>query len=259
MVEARRNEVLAELKALVRAAEFTNRRADTLPALSFGLPAIDATLPTGGLMFGATHEVIGGGPDAAAGAAAAAFAGGILARTTGPVIWTFARRDLFAPGLASVGLHPDRVIYVEAGDSKTVLLVMEEALRHPGLGGVVGEINKPVGLTASRRLQLAAEESGGLGLVLRRHQRRATDAGMEPTAAHTRWQVSAIPAGAPLPWSPTTPGLGRARWRLDLLRCRGGEPKTFTVGACDASGRLGLPADLADRSDETERPGRATA
>jgi len=259
MNEVRRQEVLAELKARVRASELGNRPAGTLPSLPFGLPEIDSTLPSGGLMLGAVHEVLGGGPDSVHGAAAASFLGGILARTEGPVIWTFVRRDLFAPALAGVGLHPDRVIYVEAGDSKTVLLVLEEALRHVGLGGVVGEIDGPVGLTASRRLQLAAEASGVLGLIMRRPRRLAVNAETEPTAAHTRWRVTAVPSGLPLSWSPETPGVARGRWKLDLLRCRGGEPKSFVVGACDATGRLGLPADLADGSVAEVEQSRAIA
>jgi protein ImuA len=78
----------------------------------------------------AVHGVIGGAPDGSFAAAATMSTGGVLARTQGPIIWTIGRPDLFAPALASVGLYPDRVIYVEAGDSKPVLLVLEEALRH---------------------------------------------------------------------------------------------------------------------------------
>lgn len=259
MDAVRRQEVLTELKALVRASELGNRPVGTLPSLPFGVAEIDAALPTGGLMLGAVHEVMGGGPDSVHGAAAASFAGGILARTQGPVIWTYVRRDLFAPALAGVGLHPDRVIYVEAGDSKTVLLVLEEALRHAGLGGVVGEVEGLVGLTASRRLQLAAEASGVLGLIMRRPRRLTVNAEAESTAAHTRWRVTAMPSGAPLPWSPATPGLARARWQLELLRCRGGEPRTFIVGACNEAGRIGLPADLADRSDAPVEQSRTFA
>jgi protein ImuA len=48
-----------------------------------------------------------------------------------------------------------------------VLPVMEEGVRCPGLAGVVGEIG-PLSLTASRRLQHAAEASGVVALVLRR-------------------------------------------------------------------------------------------
>jgi protein ImuA len=162
------------------------------------------------------------------------------------VVWAVGYRDLFAPALAGVGLHPDRVVYVEARDAKTVLLVMEESLRHAGLAAVVGEVNGVIGLTASRRLQLAAEKSGVMGLLLRRPRRLADDIVAEPTAARTRWRVSALPSGPALPWSPKTPGLARARWQLDLVRVRGGEPKSFVVEACDAKGSLSLVADMAD-------------
>ena len=83
-------------------------------ALPLGAP-IDAVLPAGGLIPGALHEVAGAGPDTEHGAAAALFLAGVLARLRGPVLWVLERADLFAPGLAGVGLHPDRLILVEAG------------------------------------------------------------------------------------------------------------------------------------------------
>ncbi|MGZ9086948.1 MAG: damage-inducible protein, partial [Rhodoplanes sp.] len=43
------------------------------------------------------------------------------------------------------------------------------------------------------------------------------------------------------------PGVGRARWHLELIRCRAGESADFEVEACDAKGRLALPSDLVDR------------
>src|SRR5262249_23734671 len=67
----------------------------------------------------------------------------------------------------------------------------------------------------------------------------------QPTAAVTRWRVSALPS-APLP----VPGVGRARWRLELIRCRGGESAEFEVEACDAQGRLALPSDLVHGSGQ---------
>lgn len=120
-------------------------------------------------------------------------------------------------------------------------------------------LDTPLGLTASRRLQLAAEASGVLGLLLRRPKRLNEDLVDEPTAARTRWKITAMPSAAPLPWSPATPGLARAVWQLDLLRCRGGEPRTFFVEAPDATGRLGLPADAADRSTAEGAEGRRAA
>src|SRR3954471_20971075 len=124
--------------------------------VSFGIPAIDNRLPQGGLVLGALHEIAGGGLGAVHAAAAALFVAGVLARIEGAVLWCLRTRDLFAPGLAGAGLHPDRVIFAEAGNERTVLLCLEEGLRHAGLAGVVGEVTR-LPMTASRRLQLAAE------------------------------------------------------------------------------------------------------
>ena len=222
-------------------------------ALPFGVAAMDDHLPERGLPQGALHELGGGGPDAVHGACAALFAAGILARMARPVLWCTARGDLFAPGLACAGLHPDRVIHAEAPDERTVLLVMEEALRHSGLSAVVGEVGR-LTMTASRRLVLAAEKSGVMALVLRRRpEGKPEDTGL--TAACTRWRITPVPS-SPQP----VPGLGRARWQVDLTRCRAAAPKTWTMEACDAQGCLAVPAELADRpAAQNSHAGRRAA
>src|SRR5262252_5729791 len=305
--------VVESLRERIRCLE--GRARQRRAVLPFGINAIDERLPEGGLALGALHEVAGGGNGAADGAAAALFAAGIAARTRGRVLWCVTRQDLFAPALASAGLTPDRVIYVEAGDEKSLLACFEEGLRHGGshrgLGAVVAEVAR-LSMTASRRLQLAAEGSGAIGIAIRRlpHMRgrvtcdaapsprlpgegrgegafspqaqtrgyapspengatsaqiptsprkrgevkgQAADFG-QPTAAVTRWCVSALPS-APLP----VPGVGRARWRLELIRCRGGESAEFEVEACDAKGRLALPSDLVHGSGQKAIGRRRTA
>jgi protein ImuA len=215
--------------------------------LPFGIQAIDRHLPGGGLALGALHEVAGGGNGAIDGAAAALFAAGIAARLRGQVLWCVTRQDLFAPALAQAGLVPDHVIYAEAGDETSVLVCFEEGLRHGGLGAVVAEIAR-LSMTTSRRLQLAAECSGTLGIAIRRWrcQTEAADFG-QPTASVTRWRVSALPS-TPLP----VPGVGRPRWQVELIRCRAGENADFEVEACDAKGRLALPSDLVHGSGQKE-------
>ena len=210
--------------------------------LPFGIDLLDRVLPGGGLALGALHEVAGGGNGAIHGAAAALFAAGIAARSHGQILWCVTRPDLFAPALAQAGLAPDRVIYVEAGDDKAVLACFEEGLRHGGLGAVVAEVAR-LSMTASRRLQLSAESSGTLGIAIRRWRRQteAADFG-QPTAAVTRWRVTALPS-SPLP----VPGVGRARWQIELLRCRAGDSAEFELEACDAQGCLAVPSDLVDR------------
>lgn len=204
--------------------------------LPFGVAAIDAVLPQQGLLAGALHEVMGQEP------AGALFAAGILARRAGQVLWVVERGDVFGPGLAGAGLHPDRVLYAEAG--KQVLLVMEEGLRQKGLAGVVGEITGRLTLTASRRLQLAAESTGAMAIALRRPKKLIAP---EPNAAVTQWRVSALPSGPALSSAPEVPGVGRGRWRLELLRSRGGRMGEWMVEACDAAGYLDLVSPLADR------------
>ena len=208
------------------------------PAVPFGIATIDGQLPGGGIAAGALHE-LAGSPELADDAAATVFLAGVLARVEGTILWCLRWRDLFAPGLHLAGLHPDRVIFVEAGSDTNVLTAMEEGLRHPGLGGVVGELGK-LSLTASRRLQLAAEQSGVTAFVFRRSSR--IDVPVEGSAAVTRWRVRAHPSEAL-----GLPSLGRPRWAVALERVRGGEPHLWIVEGSDAQGRIALPADLVDR------------
>ena len=222
--------------------------------LPFGLPAIDRHLPGGGLAAGALHVVTGDAHGLEHATAATLLVAGLLARGHGAVFWALEHRDLFAPGLAAVGLHPDRVIFAEAG--RAVPLAMEEALHHAGLAAVVGEV-RGLGLTASRRLQLAAEGSGVPVFALRRSRNASDPALTEPNAAVTRWRVAALPSPPAFAHAPHVPGLARARWRLDLLRCRGGATATWIVEACDAQGHLALAADSGNR--QAAAPSRRAA
>lgn len=210
--------------------------------LRFGIAGIDAHLPAGGLDCAGLHEFAGVGPDTEHGATPALLVAGLLARHPGRVLWASERRDVFAPALAAVGLHPNRIMFVEAG--RSVLAVMEEGLRHAGLTGVVGELSGPLGLTASRRLQLAAEAAGAAAFVVRRSRRHDDPALAAPSAAATRWRVAALPAPPPRLEMSSVPGVGRAHWQLDLVRCRGGMPASWTLEACDAQNRLALAAEL---------------
>lgn len=225
-----------------------SQRSVSQRSIPLDIPAIDAVLPTGGIRLGALHEAASAGPDTEHAAAATLFTAGILARLDGPVLWVLRQADLFAPGLAGVGLLPDRVLFAEAG--RDVLAVTEEGFRHSGLAAVVAEHTGRLSLVASRRLQLAAEQSGILAMLIRRSPSFDDPVLNEPTAAVTRWRIAALPSAPALPHAPDTPGLGRARWRLDLTRCRGGEPGSWIVEACDATGHLGLVPDTADRSSK---------
>jgi protein ImuA len=125
---------------------------------------------------------------------------------------------------------------------------MEEGLAHPGLAAVVGEFSGKLSLVASRRLQLGAEKSGVMAALLRRSRMFDDPELAAPSAAVTRWRIAALPSAPPLPHAPSVPGLGAALWRLELTHRRGGEPGSWIVEACDATGRLTLVAGVADGS-----------
>jgi protein ImuA len=237
---------LAALRAEVRALESLGaaRGGEVLP---FGVDAIDSRLSGGGLAVAALHEAAADRPSLADDAAAILFVAGIAARRPGILLWALARRDLFAPGLALAGLTPDRILYAECGGNEDVLAVMEEGLRHGGLAAVVGEVTR-VAMASTRRLQLAAEESGTMALMLKHWRRGGEDPLGVPSAAMTRWRIASAPSAELL-----VSGIGRPRFHLTLARQRGGEPHQWTMEGPDEQGRLALPAEPFHRPDQAER------
>ncbi len=205
---------LMDLRHRISALERSGNGA-TCPGgtVSVGVAEIDAHLPWGGLPLGCVHEMRG-----AATAFAATLAARLAARRRRPVFWIAPPGcggrlpDLYAPGLAAFGLSAAALIVVAARGA-TALWAMEEALRAPAAGAVVAEI-EALDLTASRRLQLAAEAGGAGGLLLRGETATAL------TACVTRWRVASLPS---------VPFDDGARWQLSLERCRGGRPGAWSV------------------------------
>jgi len=215
--------------------------------LPFGLAAIDRALPGGGLARGALHELHGAGADEEDAAAAAGFAAGIAGRLgPGLVLWCLKRGDLYGPGLAEHGLDPAQIVTVRAARDDDILWALEEGLRAPGVAAVIAEVAR-LPMVAGRRLQLAAERSGVTALLLRRWHTgdEAASERERPSAALTRWRVAAIPSA--LSGLDGEPGIGTPRWRVELLRCRGGETAAWSLEVADATGLVSLSAELADR------------
>ena len=184
------------------------------PRLPLGVPEIDRALPGGGLRTGCIHEVTGG-------EAATGFCAALLARVGGgggrggSLLWLAGGDDLYAPGLVRYGIGAGRLVVVSGLHRRADMLwAMEEALRCRAVRGVVAETGG-IGLAAGRRLMLAAEGTGVVGLMLAR-EGGARRGGVGVAAS--RWRITAVPgAGA-------EPG-----WRVELLHCRGGRPDEWIV------------------------------
>ncbi|MCT2399020.1 ImuA family protein [Novosphingobium mangrovi (ex Huang et al. 2023)] len=159
--------------------------------------------------------------DAATFAAAMAFALAATGRDeTKPILLARCPRraalpmQLYAEGIAGLGVDPARLLIVEARDDPALLQAGLDAARCSGLAAVVLETWGALpryDLTASRRLVLAAEKSGAPVIVLR------GKAAPRSSAAHSRWIVRSAPS-VPLPAD--APGLPACE--VELSRQRGG-------------------------------------
>ena len=96
---------------------------------------------------------------------------------------------------------------------------MEEALKCKGLSAVIGEM-QDLSFTASRRLQLAVEQSQVTGFVLRKNPRS-----LNTSACLARWKITSLPSELP----GEMPGVGFPRWNVELLKVRNGRPGNWQI------------------------------
>ena len=200
------------------------------------IAGIDACLGAG-LALGALHEVAAADFRAIPGAWGFLLALMTCIERQGVVVWPLVSGAFgipYAPGLKSFGLDPRNFLIVRCRRERDAAWAMEEALRI-GAGAVVGMRTRDMDLTASRRLQLAAQHSGTPVFLLRAYDDR------EPSAAVSRWRVAAVPGAR------DRFGLfGAPRWRVALDYAKGGRCGEWVVEWNHATHRLRLPTVLAD-------------
>jgi protein ImuA len=198
--------------------------------LKLGIAHLDAVLG-GGLPLAALHEIRA--TQSRDGGAVSGFALALVTRLAAlggvsSIVWigeADLRREageLYAPGLAALGLDPASVIEVAVRTEKEALWAFEAALSCRGLGVAVCELRQAsLDLSATRRCALRAREGGVTGFLLRLGNEWA-----EPSAAELRFGVSPAPAGE---IGRFASGVGRMAWRLTLEKNRLGPTGVFTV------------------------------
>ncbi len=211
---------LASLRTEVERLE-TGGGERLLERAALGAAGADAALK-GGLALGAMHEVF-----APAGAQSAAATGFVLAlarrATQGKrfVLWirqdfsAIESGDLSMAGFAELGLDPRYVVVVRASTAETVLRTAADGLACNALGVVVAEIwgeTRAFDLVASRKLTLAAGETGVTALMLR------LGAAPQASTAETRWIVRAAHSPPVADWQ----GWGKPAFDAELARNRHG-------------------------------------
>ena len=151
----------------------------------------------------------------------AAAVGFVLAHldTAKPVLWIqdrLSRKETGRPHLRGLP-RPIEIIHVDANRPVDVLWAMEEGLRCPAFGAVLGEVwGDPAVLdfTATKRLALRSEAHRIPAWLIR----RAATAGL--SAARNRWRVASLQS-LKHPWDSRAPGA--PVWEADLFRSRWGK------------------------------------
>lgn len=188
--------------------------------LNIGIGPIKNAFPNHAFPLGAIHEFIC--DEAEDKAATSGFISTIISsliQNSGTAIWISASQTIFPPALDPMGVTPERVIFINLQKEKEILWTMEEALKCDGLAVVIADIQE-LSFVASRRLQLAVEQSLVTGFVLRYKPKN-----LNTTACVTRWKIK--------PENSVTiddlPGVGFPRWNIELIKIRNGNPGSWIM------------------------------
>jgi len=175
--------------------------------------------PQRGLERARLHDIYAIDTDDAAAASGFAVAVAIAAGAV-PLLWVRTEEverkagRLLGAGFVDLGLSPAALVIASVDDEAALLRAAADAARCSGIGTLVVESRgraPRIDLTATRRLMLAAETSGVTVLSLR------IGADPTPSAATTRWGITAAPSSPLAADAPGHPG-----FVVDLLRQRGG-------------------------------------
>ena len=113
--------------------------------------------------------------------------------------------EIYPPAVAAMGIPLERVYFLQPRDKADQLWAIAECLRCSAVGAVVAA-PPPLSRVDARKLQLAAERGGGIGILLR-------PLGQSPHyAAATRWLIRPTPGERTI-----------QRWHIQLLHAPGGQ------------------------------------
>lgn len=184
-----------------------------------GLGFIKHAFPNASFPLGAIHEFFCGSKEdmAVSGGFVAGIVGAVMQKG-GVSIWISSAQTIFPPALKTFGIEPDKIIFIYLNKEKEIMWAMEEALKCEGIAAVIAETPE-ISFTASRRFQLAIEQSRVTGFVIRHNPKNMS------TACVTRWKITSLPSSP----AGDLPGVGFTRWNVALLKVRNGTPGNWQL------------------------------
>ncbi len=201
---------VAELRRRIARLEAVGQ-ADQRPPISCGCNALDEILPGGGMRRGTLVEWLAEG-DGTGATTLAVLTAREACSQGGALVVVDGGRQFYPPAAARLGIALDRLLLIHVDNRADHDWAFDQALRCPAVAAAIAwpeSLGGQLDGRTFRRLQLAAERSGSLGLLL-----RPADARAAPSWADLRLLVEPRPRA-----SPQAP---RRRLRVVLLRGRGG-------------------------------------
>jgi hypothetical protein len=195
-----RDQTLAQLQQKLRSLE--QARWSLNERISSGCAALDRLLPRGGFVPGTLVEWFAEERGQGAGTLAM-IVSGQACRQRGALVVMDRAGQFYPPAAVAWGIDPTKLIVVRATSPQDELWALDQALRCRGVAAVWASLER-LESRAFRRLQLAAEAGGSLGLLLRPVRARG-----RPSWADIQLLVE------------SRCGPSSRRLRVELLRCRG--------------------------------------
>jgi len=233
------SETIEALRSQIARIE-TARRPRHDASISSGCGPLDRLLPGRGFRRAMLVEWLSAGSGTGA-ETMALLTAREACRDGGALVVLDRRWELYPPAAARLGIELENLIVVRAVDKADNDWALDQALRCPAVAAAVAWPERLDGRTF-RRWQLAAEEGGGLGLLIR--EQAARD---EPSWADVRLLVEPLPA--------SDPATGR-RIRIHLLRARGtANNQSVDVEIDDETHPLYLATQLVQPTDHRRAAG----
>ncbi|GAB5406875.1 MAG: hypothetical protein Aurels2KO_51060 [Aureliella sp.] len=241
-------DTLEQLSQQVALIERGGRKATATDVWSSGCADMDAILPLGGYQPGSLVEYLRRTPACGASHLAFTAAAAAMKASGGFLVVVDRAKHFYPPGLVGHGIDLSKVIFVRPECVADTIWAVDQSLRTNAVAAVVAEVNS-LDDRAARRLQLAAQRGGGLGLLLRGAATRGT-----PSWAEVQWVVK--PARGRSQQRGSAPVKSRETIRcldVQLARVRGGHPgKVLRLAIDGRTGKIeSLVADERSRHEST--------
>lgn len=198
------NGALQTADPLISSSGWATRRQETF---AFGMNELDALFPSGGLPAGAVHEILHDNGEFPV------FFAALLARRVLEsqqdaqrlLIWSDPAGSFYPPAVQQLGVELSKLYLLHPRSAEDEFKMIGECMACQAVGAVVASCGR-LSQVQARRLQLAAERGGGVGILV-----RPAGAASAIYAAATRWKVTPAPGERAV-----------QRWKVELLHGHGG-------------------------------------